>query len=563
MQSGRDPTLESRVGQLAAPAVLLALPALVQAPLFDRMIVPMDEGHLAAAADRMLDGKRLYADIHTGIFPGIYLVTSGLFALFGRDLIVTRLAAALVNAVTVLALWSAARRVVAPRWALLPPLLHLALVAFAFPVMSMFNYSTLSLCLGLVALVFLLRYLERGRAIDGIWLGLSVAAAALTKQNFGALIFVALCLGLAIGRRESALADRDPIRALLPIGLAGASLTALVVIGFALQGALPALIDKTIVSLAGSQMRDFDNPIPPLFGPHPDDPRFVFLYSPPVVFDALVHGEPFLGLKVTAGLRTAATRLSYGLPIVALLGGIALLWRTRRQPPGPRRAATRAVVLFAVLFSPGIFPSAIWSHLAFVLPPIGLLVALLAERVDGRLRAARAAGPIIAWRVALALVALALLATTAEGVRGVVDRNPHPLELDRAHLRVSPRDRDLYRGAVAFVHACAAPQEPILALPDIPVIWFLTDRDNPSPYDLTIPGRVDGGLIVRRMRASGVRCVVMNPRMYPEFPPFKQLFPRLARALERDFRGARMIVGGDTRWLGLVRRDAPGLGTTR
>jgi hypothetical protein len=123
-------------------------------------------------------------------------------------------------------------------------------------------------------------------------------------------------------------------------------------------------------------------------------------------------------------------------------------------------------------------------------------------------------------------------------------------------MRVSARELGLYRGAIDFVEGCAAPDEPILALPDIPIVWFLTDRPNPSPYDLAIPGNVDGGVIVRRMRAAGVRCAVLNTQTYPEFPPFKQLFPGVVRALERGFRTERVIDAGGTRWLGLVAVDA-------
>lgn len=547
------------------PAALVGLSLLIQWPLFDRTIVPMDEGHLAAAADWMLDGKRLYVDIHTGIFPGIYLITSGLFAIFGRELMVTRTAAMGMNCVTVLALWCVARRIVGPRWALAPPLLHMALIVFAFPVLSMFNYSTLSLCFGLVALVFLLRYLEGGRALDGVWLGLLVAAAALTKQNFGGLIFVATWIGLAWGRRDSPLAGRGHWATLLPIGAAGAALTAVVVVFFVAQGTLPALIDSTIVSLGSSQVSDFNNPIPPLFGPHPDDLRFVFLYSPPALFNAIVHGEPLAGLGVGPGLRSVATRLTYGMPIAVLLASLVLLVRSRRWNPEPRRSATRAVVVFALIFSLGIFPSAIWSHLAFVLPPIGLLTALLAENVEGRLqRAGRGEHPsasarigLLVWRAAVGAVALVLLVVGVDVARSVVRWNPLPLGIERAGVHVSSRDQALYQGAVAFVDGCASPDDPILALPDIPIVYFLTDRDNPSPYDLTIPGRVDGGLIVQRIREENVRCIVMNPRMYPEFPPFKQLFPGLTRVIERNFRGERVIDGGGTQWIGMVRRDPP------
>lgn len=541
---------------------LALLSLLVQWPLFDRGLVPMDEGHLAAAADWMLDGKRLYVDIHTGIFPGIYLIASGLFAAFGRDLLVLRIAAVAVNLATTLTLFAVARRIVRPRLAVCPPLLHLGLVVIGFPVLSMFNYSTLAVLFGLVALLALLRLLESGRTADALLLGASVAAAAITKQNFGGLSFIALWIGLAWLRGDSALADRSQIRCLLPIGASGAAL-ALAVLGFfVFQGSLPELVDSTLLSLGGSQLRDYDNPIPPIFGAHPSDPRFVFLYSPPALFNALVHGETFVGLPIGPGLRSAAIRLSYGIPIASLIAGLALLGRSGRRPAGPRRNATRGVVVYVLIFSLGIFPSAIWSHLAFVAVPIGLLVALLAERLEEALdaHAGSTRTAATAWRIAKIAFGAALAIVVVSVTRQLVAWNPRPLDVERARVRVSDRDYALYRGAIAFIEDCAAPGEPILALPDIPIVYFLSDRPNPSPYDLTIPGNVDAELIVRRIDEQSVACIVLNPQMYPEFPPLKQLFPSLAATLERQFRGERIIAGGDTRWIGLVRRDRPGVG---
>ena len=135
--------------------LLAGLAILAQLPLYDRSLVPMDEGHLLAASDALAAGKRLYADIHTGIFPGIYWVAAALLEWLGRDALVLRGAALVTNSVTALALYAIGRRMVAPYWAWLPPLLYLALIVVSFPVLSMFNYSTLAVALGLLALLFL------------------------------------------------------------------------------------------------------------------------------------------------------------------------------------------------------------------------------------------------------------------------------------------------------------------------------------------------------------------------------------------------------------------------
>ena len=57
---------------------------------------------------------------------------------------------------------------------------------------------------------------------------------------------------------------------------------------FALSGTLSDLVQGTLRGVGSSQLRFFSNPIPPLFGPHPaDDPRFIFLYTPPTIFNAI------------------------------------------------------------------------------------------------------------------------------------------------------------------------------------------------------------------------------------------------------------------------------------
>jgi hypothetical protein len=87
----------------------------------------------------------------------------------------------------------------------------------------------------------------------------------------------------------------------------------------------------------------------------------------------------------------------------------------------------------------------------------------------------------------------------------------------------------------------------------MPVLYFLADRRNPTPYDLVIPGDVKGDVIVARLEASGTRCVVYAPRMYAQFPPFAELFPEVERYLRANFRPAAVIGPQDGGWYGLVR----------
>lgn len=545
----------SRSLRAALPGIAIALFGLaLQLPIHDRAVVPMDEGHLATAATRLLDGDRLYRDVHTGIFPGVYHVTALLFRLFGSDLLVTRWAQLVANLAIALALWRVALRAVAPLWAALPPLLHLCLVPVAFPVLTMFNYSSLALLLASFSLLFLLRYREGSRTADAVALGLLLAGTALTKQNLGGLVLAAVALGLLWDGRSRSLRERAAHVA--PVALAAAAPVAAAAAWFAATGTLHDLVSTTLLELGASQLEHFDNPIPPIFGAHPArDARFVFLYTPPLLFNEMLHGGTLLGLAVTPGLRSLAIRLSYGVPIAALLAApLALALVRRGMAPAAWRGAA-ATLTFAWLYAFGIFPSAIWSHLAFVLPPTLLALAIAGDRVGAALaRAGRI--PARAWAgLALGLVAAAAL-VAARGSLDVRRWNPVPLELPRASLSSSADQVALYRGATAFLESCARPGEPVFVAPDIPILYFLSDRRNPTPYDLTIPGNVDGALIIERLEASRTRCVLFNPRMYPEFPAFERLFPDLARYLAQRYRRAAVIGAGGVQWHGLVRKPA-------
>jgi len=124
--------------RLVGTAILIVA-VLLQLQIFDRTIVPMDEGHLAAVAAGLQDGKLLYRDLHTGIFPGIYHLTALLFSLLGNDLVVARWAEVGVNASVAVLLWLAGVRIMRRGWALVAPALYLALVPVSFPVLTMFN----------------------------------------------------------------------------------------------------------------------------------------------------------------------------------------------------------------------------------------------------------------------------------------------------------------------------------------------------------------------------------------------------------------------------------------
>jgi hypothetical protein len=538
----------------AGSAFVLAAGLLVLLPTHDRSVVAIDEGQLAAIADRIARGQILYRDVYTGIFPGVYHVAAWLMAVFGEDLLVLRRAQLVVNASTALCLWRIALRVARPAWAALAPLLYLALVLFDFPGLSMLNYSPLSMLFALAALLALLRYLERGRGVDAVVSGLCLAASALVKQNFGALAVLAVATGLWLGRRDPALEGRSALRALLPFAFGGAALVLPVLLAFASTGALPALLDATLVTIGSSQLDAFRDPLPPIFGPHPDDARFVFLYTPAALFNYLLRGEELLGIGISPGLRGAAIRIAYGGALATLVVGVGLALVGSRVDPTSDRGPLRAVVAFASLLFLGIFPSAIWSHLAFVAAPLLLVQVAVLDRAD-RALSGRSAAATWLWRVTWCGAALAAAIATARISIDVRRWYAEPLGIARGSLCVAPEQRALLRAATRFLEDCARPGEPVFAAPDLPVLYFLAARPNPTRFDLVIPGNVSAAEIVTALERTGTRCVVYNPRMYPQFRPFAELFPELAGHLESVFRRVELLPGREEGWQGLIRRE--------
>jgi len=530
---------------------VLALAA--QLPILDRSVVFMDEGQLVAIADRLRHGEVLYRDIYTGIYPGIYYLTSLLLDVFGEDVLVTRWAQAVVNALTAVCLWRIGLRVMRPAWAVVAPALYAVLVPIGFPGLTMFNYSPLALLFALGALACLLRQLESGRLADGVAAGLLLGACGLVKQNFGALAVASVVIGFAWCRRGAPLGRRSFAAGLLPLLAAGAAVGGAAVAALALAGALPDFVRATLTTAWESQLGAFHYPIPPILGSHPNDGgRFVFVYAPAALFGYLMRGEGIFGVTVTPLVVRTAIRLVYGGTLTALLAGGMLLYLERRAGPPQRRRATRATVVFAAVMFLGIFPSAIWSHLAFVMAPALLVLGLVCDRVAGVLAPRPALNRC--WSAICALALVAALAVAGHIAFDLTRWYPLSAHLPRVSLRVSSKEHRLLIGGTRFIESCARPGEPIFVAPDIPILYFVMDRRNPTPYDLVIPGDVDGARIVERLRASGTRCIVYNPQMFRSFEPFEELFPRVAEAFTNEYQRTAVIDGDGAVWYGLVRK---------
>lgn len=532
--------------------VVSVLSLFASALLFDRAFILIDEGHIATIASRILDGQVLYRDVQTGIFPGVYYLTAALFAAFGEDIIVTRIAQIGVNLATVFIMWRLAARVTGRWWALLAPALYCAMIPLGFPVYVMFAYSGIALLFGLTALLAAFRYLENGRLLDGLATGVFLALCALTKQNYGAFFGISIAVGLMWMRSASALAEKPIVSLFLPIVGTGAAVTVSVFAPLFLEGAGPQFLQYTLLTLFDSQLTAFDQPLPNILGELPmNDGRWAFLYSPGLLFNYLIRGEPLLGVTITQELRELALRVGYGSALSPLI--LAPISRVLLRSEHSQLSARQAdvIVITGILSFLGIFPSAIWSHLVAVLPPLLMLGAIVAASIAASVRSR----PVTIMIASIVLSAVALLLVAATAATFDLRRwNSESIGVRHAAVRVSPDNASVLRDSVAFLESCASPGEPVYVAPDIPGVLFLTDRPNRTPYDILIPGDIDESRLIADLDAVGVNCIVYNPRMYIHFRELSIHFPMFTHFVETAFEPVAQLGSGKIRWQGLRRR---------
>ncbi len=531
---------------------LFAALVLAQAPIVGVGVVPLDEGQLVNIASRLLAGEVLYRDIYTGIMPASYYLGAATIGLFGGDLLATRWLQAVLNALVFVSLLRLGLYVVRPFWAWLAPLWFVVLATISFPIYTMYGYSSLGLAVGLLVTLAWMHHLESGRAASAFAASMALAVCTLTKQNYGVFVGMACAAGWLARRPWESQDGPDLSRSMQRLVAPAAAVGAVVVAAFGVAGALWPLLEATVVTIFGAQLSAFDQPVPPIFGVHPErDGLFVFLYTPGTLFAYLMAGQPLLGVSMSPLVRSLAIRVGYGTALAAVAGALPVTVATWAVRGASAAARVFLLAAFATLFFLGMFPSAVWSHLAAVLPPLLLIPAVVADLLEGE--------DPPAWRrwllrAPVALVTAAALVAVPVMVRDLRGWNDVPFGFPNASVHVSPQRRTLFSQAAEFLMDCADEGEPVFVAPDMPLLYFLTGRPNPTPYDLIIPGDVRDDRIVEILEDRHVRCVVWNPEMYPQFGPFEELFPRTHEYLVGRFETVRTVGAGGQEWR-CLRRD--------
>ena len=113
------------------------------------------------------------------------------------------------------------------------------------------------------------------------------------------------------------------------------------------------------------------------------------------------------------------------------------------------------------------------------------------------------------------------------------ERLDTPLKLRRAPwLRAKEAEARGLRAAVGWLEDTTRPDEPVLVLPRDPLVYFLADRANASPYPLKLPGAFQ--LEGFEAALARVDTVMVRDTGHDELPLFR-LMPEVWQLLRRDF----------------------------
>jgi hypothetical protein len=389
-----------------------------------------DEGMLLRGAERLLRGQRLYIDFFEIHPPGGFLLVTGWFGITGISMWSARLLVILtitgIACFTYLACQQASRH--AP---------SSALVVIGWAVMSqgpwtqMYHhwFTTLFSMVAAWAALSSVGKQERWQW-QPLIAGLAAGAAAMVTSSRGALAMLAAATGFVGSRHQRS--------KLVAYGL-GSALIPICLLGYVIQqGALAAAFDDVVVFAAT---------------------RYASIQSVPFGYFMNDQNRP----------------LKYLFPLVALLTLLICIrnWRTSL-----RDRLFRTCAAFGLAGFIGCFPRPDMAHIAFATPLVCPLLVYCASRI------------IALWppkyRYALAALVISL------GIPSISVFSYFAYTALRGELVATPRGRVtlLYEGTQKLLsRIVAAPSsDRYFFYPNMPMLPFLTGREQLSKYDILYPG---------------------------------------------------------------------------
>lgn len=510
--------------------LLLVVSALLSAAWAVHFVPNPDEGAVLTNAMKILDGGVFYRDIDAYPYPASNYAAAAAMAVFGESLGVARALAALLFCIVVVSLWSAALGLVGTRRAAVFGCSLLGFKLIGFPLFTTYTYADFSFAFGCLAVPLVLDEHARGRPLRLFAAGLCIALCFASKQSLGLYLVAAVAAQLGMPRLLARRAGGRRASDLAAFAAGVAALTLPMFGYFAAHGVLGAMLHSGFVrpftgylpmsGISAVYMLEWWN-----FGAlHADNTAAVYLPLIPLHL-LRTGGFPLEPLYVLWWpLLELFARVVY--TSVPLVLGLAF-WRWLRSWREGAAADTRLFVLaqLAFCFVLSAFPRADWGHVVNVYPVVWLLLFALLPRGP---RAAR----VEAGAVALGLAASAVLTLAMFG------RMTYSMELERAHIRVEPRDAWL-EPVIEEIRRRVPPGEPLFVYGHEAHIYFLADRYNPWPFAQLYPGQTGPGggeAVIAVLERRRPRLVYRGLGGWPGSPSLHAYLPALETWVREEFR---------------------------
>jgi hypothetical protein len=376
-----------------------------------------DEAYQALGAVRILEGYVPYRDFTYSYPPGEIVVLALAFRVFGEpSLLVSRVLGMATDAAVAACLYLLARRLVPPRWALVPPLVFTLWRGGSMPPGMHQAGKSLALLLGLVALLFVLecswqrRARRSGNVLAGVIAGVSAGGAIAIRLDTGAAMAVAIPAGAGL----AALLDRSvPLRDRLRDVFGG------ILVPYAVGCALViGLVGLLVGVVAGPESAVEDVfQLHRLYVPYSYTP-----FPPAHDLTQFLTGKTSLVALIGHAYYTSYIYVSICVLALATVKVVPYARSGGGDGAAGRRAAAAAISLTAL--GVALFPSAVWradaAHFVPVMAVVCVLLAWLGYDGLRRLQARRGAkpGPVAGALTALSVILVFFVAIGPQREKG-------------------------------------------------------------------------------------------------------------------------------------------------
>ncbi len=476
--------MDNRISRVVPLAVFAGVVLLLWPLYGDRLFLGTnDEGIYLDAAERILHGQKPYVDFFGYMSPGSFWMQALAFRLFGVTLEAGRVLVIGYAALECALIYWLVERYATRTAAIVTTLFFLAFeIADPSILTAQHRWDSGALALASIALCVAAQSGSRDR-----WLvvsGILAGCAALATPSIGLVALVTLAW---LGRRAAWY--------LLGLAMAGTSAGA----ALWLNGSLAALL-RQLQWLSQNYATVNAMPYGSIIG------GYAALFKDASSWELAVRGCVVLCLALPAVL-----------PVVAIAGGGFLLAQQRKSGSDPLRSVLPYLLLSIAALAASAHPRSDVAHLAYVAALPYAVVSILVHRwLAPRPRA---------W-VTIAIAVWAAVFAWQAKPPGSLRR----LDTPAGNVRATAAQIQVVEEVLSRVH----PDQSLFVYPYKPLLYFLTQAENPTRYSYLSPGMMtaeDARLALCELQARPPEWVLF---MDLDRSEFERIFP-FAKVQETHF----------------------------